>query len=129
MQKLISFSTILFLLFIFSCSKDKTTLPDNTISPPKLFLCDSTVTYTKYIRPIFISNCGYSGCHSAPYPAGGIYLTDYLDSKLQVQNDNLIADLKHEFGYPPMPYPIGTPALPDSVIAIVQCWKDHGCPE
>lgn len=115
------------LIVVHSCKKDTATNIDTT--PPKPFVCDSTVTYTAYIAPIFNANCAISGCHVAPSPAGGVYLSDYMDSKLQVQNNNLIGTLKHEFGYPPMPYPLGTPPLPDSVIAVIQCWKDHGCPQ
>jgi hypothetical protein len=109
-----------------SCTKDKTAMP--AASVPAVFKCDSTVTYTKYIAAIFNPNCAYSGCHAVQYPAGGVVLSDYNDCKLQVENNNLIGVVKHEFGYPPMPYPLNSPPLSDSVIAIIQCWKDQGCP-
>ncbi len=125
MQKQVLFWFILLALVqTTACTKDRTPVPVEKMPTP--FQCDSTVTYTRYIVSVFSANCAYSGCHALPYPAAGINLSDYNDSRLQVENDNLIGVVKHEFGYAPMPYPLNSPPLPDSVIAIIQCWKDQG---
>jgi hypothetical protein len=119
----IIFLALFIVLMQASCTKDKTTKPNS-----RPFICDSTVNYTKYIVPIFNAHCRFNGCHTGPYPAAGISLTDYNDCKLQTLNGSLLPSIRHEFGYAEMRYPRGSPALSGSLIGIIQCRKDHGCP-
>ena len=119
-----AFTCLFAFLFFSSCTKDK--VPSLEVSPHHPFVCDSTVTYSAYIAPIMTTYCTISGCHAGSYPAAGVQLSDYMDCKLHVINSNLLGTVKHAFGSPPMPYPIGSPPLSDSVINIIQCWSDKG---
>lgn len=93
------------------------------------FVCSTGVSYTSHARAILDAHCATGGCHTAPFPAGGIYLSDYANAKAQVLGDDLMCSIKQEVNCTPMPYPPGTPPLSDSLISILVCWRNNGCPQ
>lgn len=117
--------TATFCLVLSACTKDHTLLTP----APEPFVCDSTVGYLNHTKAIFDAHCAIGGCHIAPYPAGGVYLSDYNNTKIQVLGDDLMCSIHQEVTCTPMPYPLGSPPLSDSLIAIIECWRDHGCPQ
>ncbi len=64
--------------------------------------CDtSNVTFNGSVVPIFEANC--YGCHSQPNPAYNIDLKNPDDLARIVNDGSLVASVKHEAGYSPMP--------------------------
>lgn len=106
------------IVLVSACKKEK----------QQPFVCTTDVSYASHAKAILDAHCAMAGCHAAPYPAGGIYLSDYANAKAQVLGDDLMCSIKQEANCTPMPYPLGTPALSDSLIAILVCWRNNGCP-
>lgn len=112
---------IFYILCIGGCKKD---------GAPARFSCNSTVSYTAVAKAIIDTRCAYSGCHAATAPQGGISLATYTDCKALAQSGIFMCTVKHDScGYKPMPYPIGSSKLSDSLITILDCWVTNGAPE
>lgn len=100
----------------------------DTVEPQKPFDCNAqAVTYTSHVKAILDQHCATVGCHSGINPSG-IMLDTYQAAKLDFEFGNSMCTINHNALCKPMPYPAGTPKLPDSVIAILTCWHDNGFP-
>ncbi|MEX2380223.1 MAG: c-type cytochrome domain-containing protein [Vicingaceae bacterium] len=85
--------------------------------------CDTTnVTFSKNVQPIIQNNC--QGCHSGSNPPLGILLTNYSEINTRVQSGELLAVIKHEAPYTPMPYQL--PKLNQCLIDQIEIWIDNG---
>jgi hypothetical protein len=113
----------LWVFLVAGCTRDKA-----VVIPTEAFVCDSTVTYTTAIKSIMDSRCGLPTCHDIGTPGGGFNLTTYRDCKdIALTHDVLLCTVKHDTcGYKPMPYPMGSPKLSDSLINIISCWVENG---
>ena len=103
----------------FSCSKDKAAseiIPVNNI-------CDSInpISFMNDIDPL-LNNNGCYGCHVAQIPIFSDYASVYLEQ------DRILDAIQHNQSVEPMPYPIGSAKLADSLINKVQCWIESGAP-
>lgn len=96
---------------LISCRKEKV---QSTIDPN----CVDTVSFSQKVLPIIQQNC--TGCHdvgnSTPYT-----LTNHTNIS---NNVTPIIGSMHAQSYQLMPQ--GGPALPDSIIQLVQCWINQG---
>lgn len=111
------FVTLLFLTaIIFSCSKDKVT--ENPIS----WDCDTIVSFSNEVVPIFDQNCSTSGCHDASSASAGYVFDSYesISASAEISVDVML----HRTGLTPMPFT--EEKLADSVIQVVGCWIDQG---
>ena len=90
--------------------------------------CDTTnVTFNAVIKPLMTNKC--TGCHSVSNPGGGIKLTNYAEVKAQVTNQKLWGSITHSYGYKPMPYPAGSPKLPQCEQDQIRIWIAAGSPD
>lgn len=122
-MKLISLA-LLIGAFISGCTKDKAVL-----TGPKVFVCDSTITYTNTVKTIMDTKCGLPTCHDAMTPGGGLNFNIYTDCEDAALTHNiLLCTIKHDStcGYKLMPYPPGSPKVNDSTINILSCWIAYG---
>jgi mono/diheme cytochrome c family protein len=89
------------------------------INPPDTTECDTSfVTYPGTIIPIFQANC--ITCHAPPTPASGIDLTNFNDIAFIAQNGSLLAAIKHQAPYVPMPK--DAPPLTECEIIKIEKW-------
>ena len=89
------------------------------INPPDTTDCDTSfVTYPGTIVPIFQANC--ITCHAPPTPASGIDLTNFNDIAFIAQNGSLLAAIKHQAPYIPMPK--DAPPLTACEITLIEKW-------
>ncbi|MBK9151306.1 MAG: hypothetical protein IPM26_10040 [Saprospiraceae bacterium] len=110
---------LIFILFILtSCSKNESSTVDCSGVNP---------TYTADIAAIMNSSCALSGCHSAIFPASGVNLSNYSNTKAASQNSKFLKSIKHESGAKPMPQ--GSAKLSDASIRLIECWIKNGAPE
>lgn len=86
------------------------------------------VSFDKEIRPLVVSQCAYSGCHSS----GGeeFPLTNYDEIRLKVtpgdaRNSDLYRAVTHRPGSDPMP-PSGYPDLSDRDLKLLFIWIEQG---
>jgi len=81
--------------------------------------CDTTsVTFSGSVQPIFQKYC--LGCHSGSSPSAGINLTNFTSIMTVVNNGSLMASIRHDAGYSPMPK--GGNKLSDCEIATIGIW-------
>ena len=118
LQTFSSCCSILLLLFLTACLKDKGKL--TPVIPP-LTGCD-TVTYAKYIKPIADQNCAISGCHD-----GSTGLPDYrtyegFKDRAQAGRVKIRAI---DVNPTPMP-PDAAKALTDQQKQLITCWLTNG---
>jgi hypothetical protein len=121
-MKLLSISLFMFsLLVVNSCTKDKTVFPSQN------FVCSNqtSISYSVNVSPIINHHCAIASCHQGAN-SSGIYLTTYTNTKESFEQGNSLCTIKHEAGCKPMPYPTSTGKLPDSLIAIIDCWAQKG---
>lgn len=114
------FCLLLFVITALAGCKKETHTP---------FVCNTAVSYTSHAKAILDAHCAIGGCHTGPYPAGGIFLSDYTNAKVQVLGDDLLCSIRQEVNCTPMPYPLGSAPLSDSLINILVCWRNNGCPQ
>ncbi|MBM3435267.1 MAG: cytochrome c, partial [Bacteroidetes bacterium] len=89
------------------------------IEPPDTTACDTTnITFAGTILPVLQANC-YS-CHVPPTPGGGIDLTNWADLAFVAQNGILLAAIKHDPQYSPMPK--DAPPLTECEIKQIEKW-------
>lgn len=85
--------------------------------------CDTTnVTFSNNVQPIIQKNC--QGCHSGTNAPLGILLTNYSEINSRMQSGELLAVIKHESPYTPMPYQL--PKLNQCLIDQIEIWIDNG---
>lgn len=87
----------------------------------------TALTYTADIRPILVTNCGFSGCHGSNPGSGLEDFTVYANAKEHVQHAHFLGALEHNSKYEAMPQ--GRAKLPDSLILKIACWAKNGSPE
>jgi len=81
--------------------------------------CDTTtVTFAGSVQPILQKYC--LGCHSGGSPSGGIDLSNLTSLMVQVNNGALMASIRQDAGYNPMP--LGGPKLSNCEIATIGIW-------
>ncbi len=81
--------------------------------------CDTTtVTFTGSVKPILQKYC--IGCHSGTNPSGGIDLSNLTSLMVQVNNGFLMASIRQDPGYSPMPK--GGAKLSSCEIATISIW-------
>ena len=115
---------LLILVGIFSCKKDKGTVPNG----PKLTSCDTTTitTYTNYVASILATNCNLSGCHDNG--SGNGDFTTYAGIMLKVNSGAFktrVLDLKDM----PASYSSGPTVLDDCTLFRLKRWIEAGSPQ
>ncbi len=86
----------------------------------------SGITYTNQIQDM-ISGCANAGCHSMDASADVQSLASYQDVIAFNNSDRIIASLRHESGFEPMPR--GSNKWTDEEVSILMEWFDNGAPE
>lgn len=118
--------TLMFLLilglFVSSCEEE-------IVEEPPVVNCDTDgVTYTADISPIFNGSCALAGCHvvggNAPFP-----LDDFESSVAAVGFGRILGSIRHEPGFIAMPFPAGSPMIPECDIDQIEAWINDGTPE
>jgi len=101
---------IIFLIFFSSCTfeKKETAVPDSCAS----------VTYSKDIKPLVLSNCAISGCHVAGFPMGNF--TGYDMLKIKADNGTLRLRILTTSSMPPLN------PLTEEERNKFSCWMDGG---
>ena len=81
--------------------------------------CDTTnVTFKSSVDPIFQTYC--YGCHSATNASGNVDLTNFNQLFTLINNGALLASIRHDAGYSPMPK--GSSKLSDCEIGTIAIW-------
>ncbi len=87
--------------------------------------CDTTnVRFSTVIQPLIATRC--QGCHSGTAPSGGFRLTNYAEIKAKVNDQRLLGAINHAPGFKPMPYPAGSPKMPQCQLDQVRIWIQGG---
>ncbi|MBK7377974.1 MAG: hypothetical protein IPJ03_03045 [Ignavibacteriales bacterium] len=115
-------------LAVLSGCKDTITVQDldNVVVP------DSSVSYSKYIQPIFSVKCANAGCHDE-YRAGGLSLLTWAEATSSTRiifpydpdQSVLVWTIELRSGFPVMP-PVGFPYLTPDQIEGVRTWIKEG---
>lgn len=125
-------SLILILLFsliaFYSGCKDTITVQDldNIVIP------DSSVSYSKYIQPIFSVKCTNAGCHDE-YRAGDLSLQTWAEATSSTRiifpydpdQSVLVWTIELRSGFPVMP-PVGFAYLTPNQILGIKTWIKEG---
>ena len=119
MSRLSSILLAVFILFVFSCTKDTAT---SSVDCPAI-----TPTYKNDIAVIMSASCATAGCHSAASRSGGIDVSSYAATLKAVSNSRFLPSIKHQSGAQSMPQ--GAGKLSDPTIAKIECWISNGTPE
>ncbi len=113
-----------FATHLFSCTYDIAKIAPSK----KTFDCNAqSITYNSHIKNILNQSCALACCHIGTN-SSGIVLDTYTSAKTEFQLGNSFCTINFGNGCKPMPYPIGTAKLSDSIIQILNCWKDKGFP-
>ena len=113
-MKLNNATIVLFgILFIVSCKKDMTPLPNLD--------CADTISYSQQVQPFIDLNCTTSGCHDAS-ASGGYNFTTH--SSVSANAVIILSAINHDSGTVPMP--LGGAKLADSTIQQFDCWINQG---
>lgn len=116
-MKAIYFFSVLFVLFMVSCTKDKA--PAVQPLDPN---CTDTISFSLQVKPLIEQNCSTSGCHDAATASDGYDFTTHANI---AQNTSImLSAMRSESGATPMP--LGGPELPDSLIQQFSCWAGQG---
>jgi hypothetical protein len=123
MRKLIVAVVTVVFFAIASCSKDKAAKPTDSV-----VVCDSIgYTYALHVKPILDNNCSIAGCHGSVGYQDNVQLHDYATSKSAFETSDVICTVKWETGCSQMPS--GGSRLEDSLITVLECWKNNGYPQ
>jgi hypothetical protein len=115
-QSIFLFGTLLCLLTVVKCSKDKA--PDPNVVTAQ---CDSTTTkYSVKVKPILDANCATSGCHDAATQQSGYDYSSYTTAKTGA--DRALCKMDGSCGSVMPP----TGQLADSLIQVIKDWKNQG---
>ena len=87
--------------------------------------CDSTLSYSVDIAPIFSTSCAKSGCHDSGTARSGVVLETHSQISSQVTTGKAFCALNHESGCISMP-PGGK--IGSTQIDNIQCWINAGTP-
>lgn len=117
-------SVVCFMLIMCSCTKD---IGKKAVVKVATFCDSQAVTYSFPVKNIMDLNCAVSGCHAGSNPSG-ILLDSYSTARFEFESGNGFCSINFSAGCNPMPYPVGSPKLSDSVIRILNCWRDKGFP-
>ena len=109
----------LLIVVLCSCKKDKVSISNQDFSNQN---CLDTISYSQQIQPLLNQSCATSYCHGGG--SNGYDLSNH--ASVSANASIILSVIKHESGFVPMPYPPGSPKLPDSVINHFQCWFDQG---
>lgn len=92
-------------------------------TPPE---CDTTnISFSGSVQPILNDNC--TAHHSGPFPSAGVSLTNYEEISAVALSGRLISVIKHEDGWPAMPF--GEDQLPECDIHKIEAWVNSGAPD
>jgi len=87
--------------------------------------CDTTdVRFSTVILPLITTRC--QGCHSGSAPSAGFRLSSYAEVKAKVTDGRLLGAINHLPGFTPMPYPAGSPKMPQCQLDQVRIWVHAG---
>ena len=114
-------SVVCFSLILFSCTKD---VGKRAVAKVFTFCDTQNVTYNSSVKNILDQNCAISGCHSGIGP--NILLDTYTTARFEFESGKGFCAINFSNGCQPMPYPIGSPKLSDSLIMVLNCWRDKG---
>lgn len=111
-----SYTPLIIILFLVSCSKDQST-PPPTPSP-----CDSIadVSFTSDIKPLINNNCNTSLCHGGN--AGNVNFENYPIIKEYIENGKIEQRVLVDENMPP------TAPLDICDQIMLQQWIDAGAP-
>ncbi len=110
-------------LFAVACQDDD---KDITVTVPQ-DLCDSLdILYTQNVAPI-LENSGCSGTYCHGSGAGGVNLSDWVNTKAAAESPKFLKAIKHELGASAMPK--GRFQLNDQQIETIECWIKSGSRE
>ena len=115
-------SVTCFSLILCSCTKD---VGKKAVVKTLTFCDTQAVTYNSQVKNILDLNCAVTGCHAGSNPSG-ILLDSYSTARFEFESGKGFCSINFSDGCNPMPYPIGSPKLSDSLIRILTCWKDKG---
>lgn len=112
--------TLIFVLAINSCTRDKTQPP-----APGNYNCDTLpiISYGFHIKNIMDNNCAFSGCHLGANTSG-VYLDTYSETRKTFEQGKGYCSVNQDIDCKPMPS--GGPKLSDSLLNILYCWKERG---
>jgi hypothetical protein len=99
-------------LSLYACTKEK------GVPEPTTVVCTDTISYSTDIAPIMNANCTSGGCHDSG--SGNGDYTGYAGLKIDADNSKLINRVVVLKNMPP------GGALPDSLIAKINCWVEQG---
>jgi hypothetical protein len=116
---ILSMFFVLLSYFIFSCKKNRQKDNEN---------CVGMISFAANVSPIIQNHCLNSGCHG--FDNGNTFqLLTHQQVDSAVIFHNLLPSIKHQTPFPmPRIDPLVPDAikLPDSVIAVVECWVNQG---
>lgn len=105
--------------FFIGCSKKS----EDKLAPP--VPCDTAnVSYQNQVVPILQENCYPCHGNGSTAGSGGINLNSYVNLKVYADNGYLVGNVRHDPGYPGMPY--GKPPLPSCEINTIVAWVHQG---
>lgn len=86
------------------------------------------VTYTDDVSQILNASCAIPGCHvsngNAPFP-----LETFEETVAAVGFGRILGAINQEAGFVAMPFPPGSPKLPETDIDKITEWIENGTPE
>lgn len=117
---LLLFLIVITILYVGSCTRDKTLAPT-----PKIHNCDTIpiISYGFHIKSIMDNNCAFSGCHLGAN-SSGVYLDSYTETRKTFEEGKGYCSVNHEIDCKAMPS--GGGILSDSLLNMLYCWKQRG---
>lgn len=123
-QKATYLLIVTLILILCNCSKD---IGKKSVVKIATFCDSQSVTYNYPIKNIMDLSCAVSGCHKGNNPSG-IFLDSYSTARFEFESGKGFCSIYFSDGCNAMPYPVGSQKLSDSLIRILNCWKDKGFP-
>ena len=111
MRKAQTILTLLIVLFIMSCHKDKTLPPGS---------CVTTISYTTDITPIIQSSC--IPCHDT-------WITEHSNIVNYINDESWQNAVWESYTMPKIPNNFGIDSLTLDEVQIMKCWVEQGFPE
>lgn len=105
--------TALIIVFLNSCTKDKTTP----------VACSEEISFATDIQPILMNSCATSGCHNSVSAANNMIFENY--DAVFTHRELIVKSIRHEAGVTPMPF---GPQLSSELIRKISCWVEQGAP-
>jgi len=119
----LTFLVLSFLVFVVSCSYNKTELPEPIADPVDAPAPgpSNSITYATHVKSYIDNNC--VSCHGS---SGGVTLQTYAQVKAQADAGRILARAINGSGSGPMP-PSGL--MPQTTLDTLQLWLDQGALE